>query len=342
MAFALTITTTHTKTLISPSNGSADKVYGADYVSATSHTSSVTAVTGELAVVNGGTGLSAGTSGGVLSYTATGTLASSALLAANSIVIGGGAGAAPLTSANLTFGVATGEGLVFAAGTATTDVAAFSFTRTNNNAAVATGVKWAFTDTLSAAGFLPFQILGTSSGAVSLLKLDKDADLTLGQSGSVSGMLIIGEAASVNNFMEIGGTSNQTIKVASNGLGTHYLLVGDSTGAGGATQFQLGAQGALMFNSANGLQSGAIDTSFSRTAAGQLAVGTGATGSFAGGLKLTNLTINRAATFLTTSLALTDGAGAQVGTLTSSPAAGNPSKWIGIDDNGTTRYIPAW
>jgi hypothetical protein len=37
-----------------------------------------------------------------------------------------------------------------------------------------------------------------------------------------------------------------------------------------------------------------------------------------------------------------DGAGAQAGTLTNSPAVGNPTKWIPIDDNGTTRYIPAW
>lgn len=39
MAFARTVTTTHTKTLISPDTGSADLVYGADYVSASSHTS---------------------------------------------------------------------------------------------------------------------------------------------------------------------------------------------------------------------------------------------------------------------------------------------------------------
>jgi hypothetical protein len=38
----------------------------------------------------------------------------------------------------------------------------------------------------------------------------------------------------------------------------------------------------------------------------------------------------------------TDGAGAQAGTLTNAPAVGNPTKWIPIDDNGTTRYIPAW
>lgn len=40
--------------------------------------------------------------------------------------------------------------------------------------------------------------------------------------------------------------------------------------------------------------------------------------------------------------AFTNGAGADVGTLTNAPAAGNPTKWIPINDNGTTRFIPAW
>lgn len=43
-----------------------------------------------------------------------------------------------------------------------------------------------------------------------------------------------------------------------------------------------------------------------------------------------------------TSVALTNGAGAATGTLLNAPAAGNPTKWIPIDDNGVTRYIPAW
>lgn len=43
-----------------------------------------------------------------------------------------------------------------------------------------------------------------------------------------------------------------------------------------------------------------------------------------------------------TSSALTDGAGASVGTLTNAPAVGNPTKWIAINDNGTSRKIPAW
>ena len=64
-----------------------------------------------LGVAYGGTGLTAGTSGGVLYYSATGTLASSAALAASSIVLGGGAGAAPATTT-------TGTGVVTAIGNA--------------------------------------------------------------------------------------------------------------------------------------------------------------------------------------------------------------------------------
>lgn len=66
-----------------------------------------------------------------------------------------------------------GQGVTVAAGTATTDVPALSVTRTNNNAAVATGVKFTFTDTTSAAGFLPFQVLGGASGVTNLLSTTK-------------------------------------------------------------------------------------------------------------------------------------------------------------------------
>lgn len=37
-----------------------------------------------------------------------------------------------------------------------------------------------------------------------------------------------------------------------------------------------------------------------------------------------------------------NGAAAATGTLTNAPVAGNPTKWIKIDDAGTVRYIPAW
>jgi hypothetical protein len=54
-----------------------------------------TSITIPLSVANGGTGLSSGTSGGILGFTASGTLASSGALTANQLVIGGGAGATP-------------------------------------------------------------------------------------------------------------------------------------------------------------------------------------------------------------------------------------------------------
>jgi hypothetical protein len=52
-----------------------------------------------LPVANGGTGLTAGTSGGILAYTASGTLASSGALTQYGVVLGGGAGAVPTSTA---------------------------------------------------------------------------------------------------------------------------------------------------------------------------------------------------------------------------------------------------
>jgi hypothetical protein len=45
---------------------------------------------------------------------------------------------------------------------------------------------------------------------------------------------------------------------------------------------------------------------------------------------------------MTTMTAFANGAGVSQGNLLNAPVAGNPSKWIPINDNGTTRYIPAW
>lgn len=53
---------------------------------------------------------------------------------------------------------------------------------------------------------------------------------------------------------------------------------------------------------------------------------------------LTDTTTN----LLASSATLTNGSGAATGTLTNAPSAGNPTKWVAIDDNGTTRYIPTW
>ncbi len=41
-------------------------------------------------------------------------------------------------------------------------------------------------------------------------------------------------------------------------------------------------------------------------------------------------------------VATTNGSGASVGNLNNAPVAGSPTKWIKINDQGVTRYIPAW
>lgn len=54
------------------------------------------------------------------------------------------------------------------------------------------------------------------------------------------------------------------------------------------------------------------------------------------------ISINSASFLMRNGTSWTNGAAAALGTLTNAPTAGNPTKWIPIDDNGTTRYLPAW
>lgn len=83
-------------------------------------------------VNRGGTGLTSGTSGGVLAFTATGTLASSTALAANAIVIGGGAGAAPTTTT-------TGTGVITAIGANTNSASGIPVLNASGLLAIAQG-----------------------------------------------------------------------------------------------------------------------------------------------------------------------------------------------------------
>ena len=55
-----------------------------------------------------------------------------------------------------------------------------------------------------------------------------------------------------------------------------------------------------------------------------------------------DITTGDAAALHKTSVSMNNGAAAAVGTLNNAPAIGNPTKWIPINDNGVTRYIPTW
>jgi len=71
---------------------------GTDIITAENYLAALT-LGAALPVASGGTALTAGTSGGVLAYTASGTLASSGALAQYGVVLGGGAGAVPTSTA---------------------------------------------------------------------------------------------------------------------------------------------------------------------------------------------------------------------------------------------------
>ena len=107
--YLLTSNGTTASWVAAPASGVTTFSAGTTGLTPSSATGGAITLAGTLAVANGGTGLTAGTSGGILVYTATGTLASSALLAANALMVGGGAGVAPST-------VTTGTGVVTALG----------------------------------------------------------------------------------------------------------------------------------------------------------------------------------------------------------------------------------
>lgn len=121
------------QTGVSVPNGAKVLLYnnGTDVGTAITYLTSLTLGT-DLAVADGGTGISSGTSGGVPYFSSTSTMASSAALAANALVIGGGAGAAPATTT-------TGTGVVTAIGNNTNSASGLAVLGAGGTLAVAQG-----------------------------------------------------------------------------------------------------------------------------------------------------------------------------------------------------------
>lgn len=157
-----------------------------------------TDVTGVLPFANGGTGISAATSGGIPYFNSTSSLASSALLTANALVLGGGAGAAPSTPVGL--------------GTTTTVL--------HGNASGPPSYG-AVTLTSDVAGILPVANGGTS--------------LSSGTSGGVLGFTAAGTIASsvaltANQIVLGGGAGSTPTPLGSLGT-TSTVLHGNAAGA---------------------------------------------------------------------------------------------------------------
>jgi len=153
----------------------------ADYAKASSNL--VTGLTGTLPVANGGTGLTSGTSGGVLAYTASGTLASSGALTANNVVVGGGAGAAPSSTNLLAISAAVTTGnYIKAIGYADT-VTALGNTGTAINLDVTSGNVFTATLTGNATITLRYPVATGSSSFTLILTNDATAGRTVAWAG---------------------------------------------------------------------------------------------------------------------------------------------------------------
>lgn len=92
------VTTTGTLAVTTTLNG---VIHGDGSGFTASNVNLASEVTGTLPVANGGTGITSGTSGGIPYFSGATTVASSAALAANQLVLGGGAGTTPATLGSL-------------------------------------------------------------------------------------------------------------------------------------------------------------------------------------------------------------------------------------------------
>lgn len=210
-------------------------------------TSTSALTTGTLPVASGGTGLTSGTSGGVLAFTASGTIASSGALAANAIVIGGGAGVAPSTTT-------TGTGVVTAIGSAvntTGGLVTQSGTLAANNVLLGGGASTA----ISSSSLLATSAAVTSGTYIKAIGY-ADTVVALGNTGTAINLDVVSGGVFTATL-----TGNATITlrypVSSGASSFTLILTNDGTAgrtvawAGGAFRFPGGAASLSRTTTAN-------------------------------------------------------------------------------------------
>jgi hypothetical protein len=179
--------------------------------------------------------------------------------------------------------------------------------------------------------------LADSAGAFALVKLTW-ANLKATLASWIAGGTIAGSFTTLASSQDITNTRavNVNSRLTLSGSGAYNSIVTLNAAGGGAGQV-VSAGASLIINAPTG-QNVLLAINFANVGV------VSATGiAITGTLSTTGqITVPGGAALLTTSAALNNGAAAAAGTLTNAPVAGNPTKWIPINDNGTTRYIPAW
>jgi len=250
-------------------------------------------------VGQGGTGISSGTSGGIPYFSATSTIASSAALTANALVVGGGAGVAPAT-------VTTGSGVVTALGVNTGAAGAFVVnggalgtpsggTVTNLSGTASININGTVGATTPAAGtFTTVGYKGSTSGTIAFQApaVAGSATYTLPSSDGTSGQVLSTNGSGTLSWVTSGSTPTAPSTI-------DYLVVaagggggGGIGGGGGAGGYRNGTAYAVIAATSYTVTVGASGTAGSSTVDGGTggvsswntgAVGSGATIQSAGG-----------------------------------------------------------
>ena len=262
-----------------------------------------------------GTGTVVGPGSSVAGHIATWTNASGVLIGDSGIVA---TSLAPLVSPNFTtpvLGAATATTInkltLTAPATGSTLTIADGKTLTVSNTLTLTGTD-SSTLAIGAGGTLTtaaFTAIGTSGATIPLLSV---ANTWTAAQNMLSGVAL---GADPHLLYDVNAT---TIGIRIGAAGPYFNI---RTVAGSNMDLNNASGGSVTFSSGGTLL---------------------ATVNTAGALTLTGGLTTASSTLHTTTTALTNGAAAALGTLTNAPAAGNPTKWVPINDNGTTRYIPAW
>jgi hypothetical protein len=200
-------------------------------------------ITGTLGVGDGGTGLTAGTDGGILGFTATGTLASSGLLTANALILGGGAGATPTSLANASAGqvLTSGTPPAYSATPTLTDLTLTGQAKLASGAAGTTSLFFSadgqtagwFRGAANAwdwsnASAVRFRLFSTASGGkVEILGGTADCQFGFGTIGSVDACL---SRQAADRIALVRGTNAQELDIFGTTTGPKYgLLKHDAT-----------------------------------------------------------------------------------------------------------------
>lgn len=163
--------------------------------------------------------------------------------------------------------------------------------------------------------------------------------------GSVAGTPLELNSAAAGDVLAVSGGGNFRVG-GSTGSGEKLQVVGSTGGvsSSGAKWMFVYKTSGLSNNSGLWQDSSGNTELALRNAAGSVGVSLKSSGnsSLPGNLDISGALTVSSSTLIRSTTTLSNGAAAATGTLTNAPAAGNPTKWIPINDNGTIRYIPAW